>query len=187
MGQVWFTSDWHFYHDREFLYKPRGFNSIYEMNDAIISRHNEVVQPEDDVYVLGDCILNDNDAGIRAIKQLKGQLHIVRGNHDTNTRMDLYDKCWNIVEITEGQHFKWNGYHFYLNHYPTITSNLEKDSILKHHLINLYGHTHQKTNFYNEIPFMYHVGMDSHNCYPINIEIIIEDIKEEVKKCKKVL
>ena len=174
-------------HDREFIYKPRGFNSVYEMNEAIISSYNEVVQPEDDVYVLGDCMLNNNDAGIRAIKQLKGQLHIIRGNHDTDTRMDLYNQCYNVVEITEGKFFKWNGYHFYLNHFPTYTSNLEKDCSLKHHLINLYGHTHQKTNFYNEIPFLYHVGLDSHNCSPVNIETIIEDIKKETKKCIKCL
>lgn len=187
MSQIWFTSDWHFYHDREFIYKPRGFNNIYEMNEAIISHYNEVVNPEDDVYVLGDLMLNNNDAGIAAIKQLKGQLHIIRGNHDTDTRMELYNQCYNIIEITEGQFFKWNGYHFYLNHYPTFTSNLEKGPHLKEHMINLFAHTHQQTNFYNEIPFIYHVGVDSHNCYPVNIETIIEDIKKEAEKCLKQL
>ena len=43
--------------------------------------------------------------------------------------------------------FKYNGYTFYLSHYPTITSNLEKSDNLKKHIINLYGHTHQKNNF----------------------------------------
>ena len=50
-------------------------------------------------------------------------------------------------------------------------------------LVNLFGHTHQKTNFYNGIPFMYHVGVDSHLCYPVKIERIIEDIKNEIADC----
>ena len=37
MGRVWVTSDFHINHNREFIYKPRGFNNIGEMNEAIIS------------------------------------------------------------------------------------------------------------------------------------------------------
>ena len=36
MGQIWLTSDWHFGHDREFLWHPRGFESIYENDKEII-------------------------------------------------------------------------------------------------------------------------------------------------------
>ena len=79
--------------------------------------------------------------------------------------------------------YKYNGYTFYMSHYPTITSNLEKGENLKRHVINLFGHTHQTTNFYNDIPFMYHVGVDSHNCTPILLDDIIEDIKKETDKC----
>ena len=46
-------------------------------------------------------------------------------------------------------------------------------------IINLYGHTHQQTNFFNDNPFMYHVGVDSHDCYPVSIDEIIYDIKEK--------
>lgn len=165
-------------HDREFIYKPRGFNSVYEMNEAIISRYNEVVQPEDDVYVLGDCMLNDNDAGIRAIKQLKGQIHIIRGNHDTDTRIDLYNQCYNVVEITEGKFFKWNGYHFYLNHFPCLTANNDNDKPLKTKIISLAGHCHYENKFQDmNKGLIYHVEVDAHNCYPVLINNIIEDIK----------
>ena len=179
MSQIWFTSDWHFYHDREFIYKPRGFNNVYEMNEAIISHYNEVVNPEDDVYVLGDLTLNNNDAGIAAIKQLKGQLHIIRGNHDTDVRMERYNQCYNVVEITEGQFFKWNGYHFYLSHYPCLTDNYDNDKPLKTKMINLCGHKHTQNPFedFNK-GLIYHVEVDAHDCYPVSIEKIITDIKE---------
>ena len=78
-------------------------------------------------------------------------------------------------------------YHFYMSHYPTMTSNLDNDAPLSQHIINLFGHTHQKNNFYNDIPFMYHVGLDSHNCYPVSAEQVLEDIRAKVQECKDML
>ena len=187
MGRIFLTSDWHFGHDREFIWKPRGFNSVHEMNQALIERHNAVVQPDDDVYCLGDCMLGNNEVGLGFIKQLKGNIHIIRGNHDTDVRMDLYPICWNVVEVCEAKYLRYNGINFFLCHYPTITSNLEKSANIKEHLVNLYGHTHQQTNFYNGMPFCYHVGVDSHGCVPIELDSIILNIKNEAKKCKEYL
>lgn len=186
MSKIWLVSDWHFCHNREFVYKPRGFNTIQEMNEAIVKRHNEVVNMEDDVYVLGDLMLNDNNEGIKLIKQLKGKLHVILGNHCTDARVELYKNCDNIVDISYATMIKYNGYRFYLSHYPTMTGNLEKES-LKQVTCNLFGHTHQKTNFYNDIPFMYHVGVDSHNCTPVLLDDIIEEMNEKVKECKDML
>ena len=38
MEKIWITSDLHFGHDREFIWKARGFNSIEEMNETIIQK-----------------------------------------------------------------------------------------------------------------------------------------------------
>ena len=73
MSKIWLTSDWHFCHEKEFLWSPRGFKNQYEMNAAIIERHNSIVLPDDDIYCLGDCIMNDNEEGIRCIKTIKGK------------------------------------------------------------------------------------------------------------------
>ena len=32
---------------------------------------------------------------------------------------------------------------------------------------------------------MYHVGVDSHNCYPVLLDTIIEDINQQAKECLK--
>ena len=179
--KIWITSDWHFGHDKEFVYKPRGFESIHEMNKEIIIRHNSIVNPEDDVYVLGDLMLGNNEAGISCIKQLKGNLHIIRGNHDTNFRMELYNKIYNIVEITEGQFLKAGKYNFYLTHYPCICSNFDYDKPLKARVISLCGHTHIQDPFADwDKGVIYHCELDAHNCYPICIDNIIKDIKEKI-------
>lgn len=184
---IWFTSDTHFGHNRAFIYEPRGFTNILDHDNTIIQNWNTLVQDDDNVYLLGDVMLGDNTYGLSCLSQLKGKIHIVRGNHCTDLRIELYKKCGNVVEVTEGQYLKVNGQNFYLCHYPTFTSNLENSAALKEHILNLYGHTHQQTNFYKDIPFMYHVGLDSHNCYPVSIERVLEDIKTKVKECKEFL
>lgn len=178
MGQIWVTSDWHFGHDREFIWQPRGFKNVYEMNKEIIKRYNEVVQPDDDVYVLGDLMLNDNDAGLHAIKQLKGQIHVIRGNHDTNARMKLYEQCYNIVEVCEGKFLDYKGYHFYLSHYPCLSSNFDEDKLLNKRIISLCGHYHTQ-DWYKDINkgLIFHAEVDSNNCYPWLLDEIIEKMK----------
>ena len=182
MSKIFVTSDTHFGHDREFIWKVRGFNSVEEMNETIVQKWNDTVSTEDDVYVLGDVILGDPD-NIEYVKHLNGKLHIVLGNHDTSNREKMYRELPNVVEVAEvGIRLKYKKHHFVLTHYPMMTGNLEKES-LKQMSLNLYGHTHQASNFYNDMPFMYHVGVDSHNCYPVLLDDIIEEMYAKVKEC----
>lgn len=183
---IWLCSDWHFCHDREFIYSPRGFNSVEEMNETIVRRHNLLVLPEDDVYVLGDLMLGDNEKGIELIKQMNGKLHIAIGNHDTVSRIELYKTLPNIVDIQYVHAFKYRKYNFYCSHYPTLTGNLEAESL--HQIaINLYGHTHQTNKFYEDRPYMFHCGMDSNGCYPVDINDIIIQCKNKVTECTEML
>ena len=186
MSRIWLTSDYHFNHDREFIWKARGFDSVEQMNEWIIFRHNELVQPDDDVYVLGDLMLGDSVKGIECVRRLNGKLHIVRGNHDTDRRWELYTDLRNVAEMQNAIYIKYKKHHFYLSHYPTLTGNLEKESLTQMTL-NLYGHTHQKDNFYMDMPYMYHVGVDSHNCKPVLLDNIIEEMHQKVEECKQFL
>ena len=67
-----------------------------------------------------------------------------------------------------------------------LTGNLEKES-LKQMTLNLYGHTHQTSNFYEDRPYCLHVGVDSHNGYPVNLDDIIVMMNEKVQECKNFL
>ena len=186
---IYLTSDLHFNHDREFIYKPRGFNSVEEMNNTIITNFNGVVTSVDDVYILGDLMLGGPDKlgeGLELISALNGKLHLVRGNHCTDKRWEAYKDLHNVVEQQNAIYLKYKGFHFYMSHYPTFTANLEKES-LKQCTINLYGHTHQQSNFYNDIPFMYHVGVDSHNNCPVSIDEAIRDMYKKAEECKEQL
>lgn len=181
MGKIYLTSDLHLCHDKPFIYEPRGFKTIQEMNNAIIENWNSIVSMDDDVYVLGDLLLNDNEKGIQLIKNLKGNIHVVLGNHDSNSRMLLYMDCYNINQVEYGIPLKYNGYHFFLTHYPTLCSNYDTDKPLKKKMINLCGHIHTKDRFHDfDKGIIYHVELDAHDNKPVLIDNIIEDIKDKI-------
>ena len=184
--KIFITSDLHFCHDRAFVYEPRGFSNIKEMNQAIVERWNSTVQPEDIVYVLGDIMLNNNDEGIRLFNSLNGYKRIILGNHDTVTRQALYKECEKVESIELAAMLKYRGHHFFMTHYPCLTGNLEKES-LKQCTLNLYGHTHQQTNFFHDLPYVYHVGVDSHNCTPVDIDTVLKEMYDKVEECKAML
>lgn len=186
MNKHYFISDLHFGHEREFIYKARGFDSIYDMNEEYVKRWNETVDNEDDVYILGDVILGAA-SNIDYVKRLNGKLHIVLGNHDTANRERMYKELPNVVEVAEvGIRFKYGKYHFVLTHYPMLTGNLERES-LKQMTCNIYGHTHQKSKFYEDRPYMYCVCADANGGYPEEIEEIILEMNRKVQECLEFL
>jgi calcineurin-like phosphoesterase family protein len=182
MGHIFLTSDTHWGHDREFLWGPRGCKNIQEHNDWVGQRFLSVLEPDDDLYILGDLMLGDNSIGMEYLRRLPCRIHIVRGNHDTDTRWELYKTLPNVVEMADVIRLKHGKYRFYLSHYPTLTGNLESEHLTQME-INLYGHTHQQTNFFKDMPFMYHVGVDSHDCLPVLLDDIIEECKAKVREC----
>lgn len=177
MGNVFFTSDTHFGHDRDFVWGVRGFKNVDEMNKEIVKRWNSVVKEEDTVYLLGDVMLGNNDESIKYLKQLNGLIYIALGNHDTSVRAKMYAECHNVVDVQMCYRIKAGKKQVILSHYPTVTANGEDTKVL-----NFYGHTHQKDNFFEKRPYMYHVGMDSHDCYPVKMEDILNEISKGENK-----
>lgn len=176
---IFFTSDLHFCHNKEFLYVPRGFTNIQDMNEALVENWNKVVKPNDEVYNLGDFALNDIEAAIQYINRLNGTIRWIYGNHDTEKKIDrIMDECSNVWAIGYADLIKHEKkFSIYMSHYPTLTANFDEKHFSRH-IIALHGHTHQQTNFLQlDNPFLYHVGMDSHNCTPVHIDEVLADIR----------
>ena len=115
------------------------------------------------------------------LRRLNGRIHIVRGNHDVDTRWDFYQKLPNVVEVGSSIYFSYDGYKFYLSHYPTITTRADAGKPLKKCLINLCGHTHTKDPFEDwGIGMIYHCEVDAHDCAPVQLEDIITDLKQKM-------
>lgn len=180
MREVFFTSDLHFCHDKGFLYEPRSFTNVQDMNEALVENWNKVVKPEDEVYNLGDFALNDVDAAISYINSLNGTIRWILGNHDTEKKIDkIIDNCPNVWHYGWAYCFKYDKkYSIYMSHYPTLTANFDQKKFSQH-VIALHGHTHQQKNWFDpKNPFTYHVGVDSHNCAPVHIDEVLTDIRQ---------
>lgn len=181
MKKTFIVSDTHFGHDKDFIYGARGFDNVTQHDNAIIKNWNEIISVDDEVYHLGDVMLGPYNYGISCLERLNGNIHIIRGNHDTETRMDLYEKSWNVVEVTEGKFLRYGKYHFYLCHYPVFCSNFDIDKPLKHRMINLCGHTHTTDPFCDfDKALIFHCELDGHNMTPWNIDEIIFAIKQKL-------
>lgn len=177
-ANIFFTSDTHFFHEQDFLYAPRGFKSTEEMNEAIVQRWNSVVNPGDVVYHLGDVVMGHYDVGV--ISRLNGTIFLIRGNHDTDNKLRAIYETGKMVStscVPTSELIKFGKLSLFICHYPVLTANFD-DKHFSQHVISLHGHTHQKGNWlFADNPFIYHVGLDSHNCYPVHIDEIIADIR----------
>lgn len=189
MANIWVTSDWHFNHQKNFILEPRGYYSTERMNEDLIARHNSIVKPDDDVYVLGDLMLGGSEKlqdGIECIKQMNGKLHVIRGNHDSDKKIIAYHELYpKIIEVENSKFLKYEKYHFYLSHFPSLCSNYDDDKPLKQKTINLCGHSHIKDPFGDlDKGLIYHCEVDAHNNMPVSLDQIIEDLKTQYKSIK---
>ena len=179
---IFFTSDLHFRHNKEFIYGPRGFDNIDDHDRTIIENWNSVVRPCDTVYVLGDVMLKDNEGGKLCWDQLKGQKKIILGNHDSNPRIDVLRTCHDTKILGYATMVRIKGRCYYLSHYPTMTGNFAIDRERGKIVYNLCGHSHTKDRFLDlDKGPIYHVEVDCHNMTPVSIDEIIRDIDREMK------
>lgn len=89
----WFTSDLHFWHKNVIRYCTRPYEDekdstgkvikedVEVMNEALIRNWNELVKPDDTVWVLGDLSLAFRPIELYS-RRLNGKKKLVPGNHD---------------------------------------------------------------------------------------------------------
>lgn len=182
---VYFTSDLHIGHDKDFIYKPRGFNNIIEMDNAIIKNFTEILTFEDTLYVLGDIVMGGEAMHAEWNRVFYSipckNIYYIIGNHDSTNKCEYYDshnfQCLGYASMLK-IHKKVS---FYLSHYPTITENFDEENGKGHRVINISGHTHSKEKFYNNNRYIYNVALDAHDCRPVELEQILKDIRTKDK------
>lgn len=179
--KVWFISDLHLSHMKDFIYKKRGFNSVGEMNETLIKNLELCVAPEDTLYILGDLVLCPIDEARELLARIPGKVIVIAGNHDTDARLALYEELG--FKVMFGARLRYGKYHFFLSHYPTLSENDGEDYLTLAH-INIYGHTHQDWLWSSDRPFALCVCPEACNCCPLEIKEIISHIKEMIALAK---
>lgn len=131
MHKLYFISDPHFGHNNLLTFKDnegkltREFNSIEEMD-------NEVVRPQDTLYILGDCAMNRRCLPTLDCIITKKRI-LIRGNHDI---FQLKDYTSYFKDIRAYKILPKHGLIF--SHIPIHPNQLEGRFTL-----NIHGHMHQ--------------------------------------------
>jgi calcineurin-like phosphoesterase family protein len=170
MKNIWFTSDLHLGHANIIKHCSRPFPDVDTMNLQLIQRWNEVVQEEDDVYLLGDVGFGNAKNLLVLIQSLKGQIFLIRGNHDEGLIKgelakrftwikDRYELRIKDPSVPRGEIF------IILDHYPLLAWNRSY-----HKSWHLHGHSHGSYNTVNEKTMRLDVGVDSWNYAPVSLE-----------------
>jgi len=157
---IWFVSDLHFGHNNILKYCARPFESVEEMDQALVDNWNAVVRPQDTIYCLGDMAFHN----FERISQCCGRKLLVPGNHDHERAKKVFP---HVQEVLNEVHYlkvdKTD--RFVLCHYPFETWRRE-------YHFHLHGHAHgQALKRANRLD----VGVDATRLYrPISLDEIID-------------
>ena len=163
-------------------YDKRPFASVREHDDTIINNWNSVVKPGDSVYHLGDvCFGCSKKWAQDLIWRLKGQIYLIRGNHDKYVDKPgirerfVWVKDLHVMRLKEDrkvyQHITLCHYamrRWYKAHYGTW---------------HLYGHSHGSLDEGGYLAF--DVGVNSHNYFPISLEYVKERLEAKTNAMGK--
>jgi calcineurin-like phosphoesterase family protein len=114
---IYYISDLHLGHRNVIEMDHRPFETIEEMDEAIIARWNERVTEEDDVYIVGDFAYRNGYTADWYLRRLRGRKHLVCGNHDYLTQQN--EKAMDLLASVEKMHYIQDaGRGVLLCHYP---------------------------------------------------------------------
>lgn len=160
---VYFTSDHHFGHSGARTLYRRPFASVAVMDQQMIDRWNAVIEPEDEIWHLGDFAVRQSPERVASLlADLHGGKHLIAGNNDDAG----VTVCTGWSSVQAYAELTIDGTLLVLCHYPFRTwRNMSKGSI------NLHGHSHGRLK---TLPRQFDVGVDVWDFQPITLAGIIK-------------
>lgn len=134
MTKMWLYADPHFYHEGIVKFtnfdgtKVRPWDDAEVMSEWMINAYNELVHPDDRVYILGDVAMN-RKALDRSLPRLLGRKVLIKGNHDID-KLSYYAKYFEDIRGVDNK----KGY--VLTHVPLHPNCLDRWGV------NIHGHLH---------------------------------------------
>ena len=168
----YFTVDTHFGHENYIRMCGRPFETIEEMNEALIENWNRRVKGNDTICIVGDMFFRCEEPE-QILKRLHGKKRLIVGNHDSSwmNRVDIgkyFVSVDDFLQISDGQHS------LTLCHYPLLTWKHWSRSYMIH------GHIHADTrmDFWFCIKARDNVlnaGVDLNNFQPVTFDELLEN------------
>lgn len=194
LENIWFTADQHWGHENIIKFCDRPFETVEEMDKALIENWNEVIKPGDTVFHLGDFTLEDYVIAVSYFNQLNGHIKFLSNpwhhdkrwlevlltepNYKNVVREATYKKTETfellppmvVLEITEMGASPYP-LAITLCHYPLSVWDR------KHYgAWHLHGHTHKQNN---SEEFILNIGVDCMNYYPISLGGVLQYMYEK--------
>lgn len=164
--KIYFTSDTHFGSNRTLELLRRPFESVEEMDNAMIEKWNAKVTPNDIVCHIGDF------GNFDVLDKLKGKVVLILGNYEKEDMKDNYNNDFQAYRsaliakgfldvVQDGLTIKINDENVYLTHEPL---NCKKNCF------NLFGHVHKGCMCKS---FGLNVGVDCFDYNPATLDDVL--------------
>jgi calcineurin-like phosphoesterase family protein len=195
---IWFTSDTHFGHAKA-IEHGRPFKDIQEMAEIMVARWNKVVNPDDEVWHLGDVAMGQREEVLaKYMPRLNGEMHLICGNHDYVGHLHKHKSAEKKAhwEAVYRRYFKTIrssvtmilpcGITVHCEHLPFVGDHEgtvprfldQRPTEFRYPL--LHGHVHDSWLVRKEenLPTMVNVGVDMWNFTPVSEEQLEEWLKD---------
>lgn len=138
----YYISDLHLFHKNVTgegsNFDNRPFATLEEMHRTIKENWNNTVTNADNIYILGDLAWENNEEAIALVSTLRGNKHLILGNHCKVTDQRYRQLFTEIAPYKEvSDNFNGINRNVVLCHYPILFWNGQHKS-----WIHLYGHVH---------------------------------------------
>lgn len=176
MPEIWFTADTHFGHANIIRHCARPFETVEEMDAALIDLWNSRVGPNDEIYHLGDFAFKaDPDRVEKLFRRLRGKKHLIIGNHDGAATLRL---PW-ASEPVDRRIVRVPGVDVpvVLDHYA-----MRVWPRSHHGAIHLYGHSHGTLPGHGR---SIDVGVDVHGYRPVELAEIRPLLHEQQEQLER--
>ena len=170
---IYYTADQHFGHTNVIAYSGRPFESIEQMNEALIANWNGTVGADDTVYIVGDFAYRSPVSMEPVLRILKGTKHLILGNHDVRWFKNIkpeehFASVSRLLEIDD------SGVHVTLCHFPMLEwSRSHRGSV------HIHGHIHNNRHdrAYGILQGLnaYNAGVDVNGFKPATLEQLKEN------------
>ena len=135
-----FTSDLHFSH--KLMVEERGFTDADQMNTSIIQSINNVVRPDDDLFIIGDLSFTNFENTEKILLSMQGRKHLILGNHDNLKFIKklshhfIWIKDRYMLKVKD-EDVNGGNQKLFLDHYPMLTW-----PEAHHRVWQVHGHCH---------------------------------------------
>jgi calcineurin-like phosphoesterase family protein len=90
------TADWHLGEDRlQIIGRPQA--SGEEMIEELVAKHNALVKPDDEVFVVGDVCYQKKPECVELVARFNGIKTLIRGNHDRDIPDEVFSRYFEQI------------------------------------------------------------------------------------------